>query len=389
MAQLTHRNEYYWNEGRVVPLRSYKDDITGRWRRLKGRRGSLIATVMRTNRGFEVRHGPAYSLDRIATVMSIEEGMPINGGARNLGLEVPLDFLQAVRTRVELEVQRTLARRVRLSAEDRVTGFFFGNLDGEFTASGWRARIRHQNFSSIVKEPIIGADVGVIIDLLDEATGRRVVKCAWFQAKLADDEQYQPRDLPDLQQQMDQMHGRTPDAYAVVYGPESIRVYSPAFDEALQPGTVLADMIACGRGDRNPAVLIDTLDARFILTALVTHLEHPEPELVEVQGPEDDGPDEPDLPPPPEAGAPSNQDCTVQAGVGFGRTSEIQSSQELFSPWTAFEDDGEAEEATVMVTIGGTSEREDEKSRTLSGFRRSSGWQPARQTVTIGRKRGD
>jgi hypothetical protein len=93
----------------------------------------------------------------------------------------------------------------------------------EWTSAGWRVRIRTQEYSPNVKEPKLGANAGILVEIRHSAGGR-VVKAAWLQAKRVDVLPVEPLRDAALDEQMQKMGTRTADAYPgrpTAYSPRS------------------------------------------------------------------------------------------------------------------------------------------------------------------------
>ncbi len=80
-------------------------------------------------------------------------------------------------------------------------------------------------------------------------------------------------DLQDVSDQVGEMQRRTKEAYLVVYTPEGIRVFRGTdLNEELTFDHLIVEMLRCPAGDRDRNLIIDTLDKRFLLRAVVTQL---------------------------------------------------------------------------------------------------------------------
>jgi hypothetical protein len=159
-----------------------------------------------------------------------------------------------------------------LSNEERTTGALFEHLDGVYSASGWNVRIVSQGYSSAgagAKEKEIGADIGIIIDIASKQA--RVLKVLWLQAKRTEQLPQDILGLPDLAGQLNRMQTRTDEGYALIYTPQGVHVFS-ALDTSSQISLndLLGTAMECVRGDRNPSLLVDTIDRDFVLEVLVS-----------------------------------------------------------------------------------------------------------------------
>lgn len=153
-----------------------------------------------------------------------------------------------------------------------MTGALFAHLDGSYSANGWNVRITSQGYSSAgtgAKEKEVGADVGIIIDISSHHS--RIIKVLWLQAKRTDQLPKNILQLPDLESQLTTMRIRTKEGYALVYTPQGIHVY-PALniEKQLSLDDLLSTAMECARGDRNPSLLVDTIDKDFVLEVLLS-----------------------------------------------------------------------------------------------------------------------
>lgn len=185
----------------------------------------------------------------------------------------PLSVPPAVRARV-IEQIRSAVHTVTngygaYGTENHITGAFFQGIVADWKEDGWHVMIRQQQYSSNVKEPIIGADAGIIIEI-EDGHGGRVVKAAWLQAKRIDFSRAPFHD-PRLEQQLERMLSRTEEAYAVLYGADGVQVQS-----ALTPGIRQSfeewfdQLVDCSRGDRAWDVVVDTLDRAQLLSVSIS-----------------------------------------------------------------------------------------------------------------------
>ena len=99
------------------------------------------------------------------------------------------------------------------------------------------------------------------------------MKASWIQAKRTEQMPNRLEDLQDVSDQVGEMQRRTKEAYLVVYTPEGIRVFRGTdLNEELTFDHLIVEMLRCPAGDRDRNLIIDTLDKRFLLRAVVTQL---------------------------------------------------------------------------------------------------------------------
>lgn len=147
---------------------------------------------------------------------------------------------------------------------------------------GWNVKIYHQGFSSIVKEPHIGADLGVIIDISNDAS--RVIKVLWFQAKRAshDHTPQSDQNLSGLSEQLEDMRKFTSDGYGLVYTPVGVMVLASEPDTKNYRLKALGGIeqfmekaLRCEYGDRRPSAIANTLDCKHIFGVTLMHSQYP------------------------------------------------------------------------------------------------------------------
>jgi hypothetical protein len=97
-----------------------------------------------------------------------------------------------------------------------------------------------------------------------------VTKALWLQAKRTADlpPMDEILDLPDLRNQMKVMDNLTPEGYGVIYTPSKVVVTDGSNQWSF--GEWLTGAVQCERGDRNPTVIVNTLDRDYILEMTVS-----------------------------------------------------------------------------------------------------------------------
>jgi len=148
-------------------------------------------------------------------------------------------------------------------SENNLTGALFDRLSDTIVEDGWTIVVRQQQYSPNVKEPLLGADAGILVEIRDR-DGNGVRKVAWLQAKKRDD------DDPNLAKQLDDMRRRTADAYLIVYAADSTEVKGgPNLEETWSLDDWLDGVVECVRGDKALDVLLDTFDRKHLLTIAI------------------------------------------------------------------------------------------------------------------------
>lgn len=267
MAGAVQRNEYYWVEGRVVRRISERPSGHGPWK-LAGAKSLLIATIEETAYGHTVARGPAHSSEREIDALLLEHGATRNDAPIGARPDIPVHLLRELEVRVTKQTREITEKFRTLGGEERMTGALFDRLEGTINQDGWRVTISAHGYSNVDKEPVIGADAGVLIDILDR-DGTRALKALWIQSKRASHLPADVNNLPRVLEQRRLMGGHTGEGYVVVYTPHGVFTYGT---DPLRPfgmEELLTSAVRCERGDRTPAVIANTFDANHVLEILV------------------------------------------------------------------------------------------------------------------------
>jgi hypothetical protein len=236
----------------------------------RDRRGRLV-----------LEKGPAWTAERALEALRIEHGLPPTKMVDQISVPIPAEVIAQLNTRIERAKSRLRSRFMRGASEERLTDQLFTALEGTFEVDGWRVDMRVYDYSSVAKENVIGADVGVVVDIISTQDNRemplqRVVKGLWFQSKIAVAEKYSVEQLPRLSEQLDLMREFTSEGYAAIYTPEGVDVYDPKIGRTIDLEDVLDDAFRCTRGDRRPSMLVNSMDSRLVFEALLTFEEQQE-----------------------------------------------------------------------------------------------------------------
>jgi hypothetical protein len=266
------RREYHWLDGRVIPIVQERPSGRGPWRGPR-RNPSLVAAVEESRGGIiRVVEGGAYTDKLMSDAMAQHFGIDDVQGASDGLVAISDSVLDKIAKSVREAVTNVTRQFPKLADEDRTTGALFSDLDLTIEEGGWRVRLTHQIFSAKTKEPNTGADGGVIVDIIDRE-GHRVMKASWIQAKRTEQMPNRLEDLQGVAGQVAEMQTRTKEAYLVVYTPEGIRVFRGTdLNQEITFDHLIREMLRCPAGDRDRDLIIDTLDKRFLLRAVVTQL---------------------------------------------------------------------------------------------------------------------
>ncbi len=264
MLQQFHRAFYCLDVNQVREYHYPK--LRGQWAFPSALHSTLIASIGSTLDSLE--RGPAATPKLMLTAIETHFGLP-PASVPDVGKGIPDRVLKNLAARVNRVSARVSQRLERYANEDQATGEFFGRLEGRFQADGWQVRLSTQAFSTHKKEPTLGADGAIIVEVEDD-TGVRVMKAMLIQAKLV---QKLPRDvlkLPRLKEQVRAMRRRTTDAYALIYSPDGLIVRGGnLLNTRLTPQELIIDALRCRRGDRDTSVIVDAMDRTSVLNIRV------------------------------------------------------------------------------------------------------------------------
>lgn len=184
--------------------------------------------------------------------------------------KIPVALVSKFLEKVNSAAALTAMQYKQLGHEPAMTGAFFSGLAGTYEADDWKLDVDYQNFSPIVKEPVLGADTAVVIDIAD-ANSRRVVKSIWFQAKRVDNLSKDPWALQELRNQMDTMSRHTTAGHALLFSPAGL--VSASTSEIKKPHTikrVLGEALTCIRGDRSASAVANSFGMRTVVELIVS-----------------------------------------------------------------------------------------------------------------------
>jgi hypothetical protein len=271
---LTKRKEYHWIDGRVVPLVVERPKGLGPWPGYDARCSTLVVAIEDQHGIFVTASpGPESSDSRLKDAVALHFGIEGLEQSPDIGTNVPEAVLNAIGAEVSEAVHRVTLLYQRHADEQATTGDLVGNLNFEREIQGWRVRVVGQGFSPQTKEPRVGADGGILVDLMD-GEGHRIIKASWFQAKRTHHLPDNLDEIPDFREQVGKMEQRTAECYGVIYGPGGIRVFPRGRrDEETTLDQVITSMMRCERGDRRIQIVSETLDRSFLLELIATELE--------------------------------------------------------------------------------------------------------------------
>ena len=261
MGWPTWRNEYYLlPDGTLFKRMSARPSGHGKWPRLLDQ-VNLVAIVTRDrHRGLHIEPGPMLTPPRETEIVMVENGLSPSSSRADLGRTVPDEVKEAIAEKVRIATKRVTDRFDRFGSEAGMVDALLDRLDETVRVEGWSVRLHGQAFSSVTKEPQVGADAGWVVEIRNE--GESTTKALWTQAKQVNT---MPKDiltLPRLEGQMRAMREHTSAAYALIFTRAGIFL---ANEKTRMPLDVaLTAAVNCDLGDRAPAVIATTLDLRRV-----------------------------------------------------------------------------------------------------------------------------
>jgi hypothetical protein len=220
--------------------------------------------------------GPAATLARLPQAILRERRLSADPTAIDIGGEVPSELIEMVTSIVNGAVDVVSSQFSDLANEERRTGALASRLAEvrNIELAGWELTVYTQGFSTKVKEPEAGADLGIIVDL--RRGELQVSKGLWIQAKPTTKSSGDPFALPRLRQQLSDMLDYTDEAYGLVFTPDGVRVFR-GVDTAnmVTLATVLSETVRCRRGDRRPEFVADTVHKDFLIEMAFTDMTVP------------------------------------------------------------------------------------------------------------------
>lgn len=269
MAGATWRYDYFVDSTGVLSKhKSFRSNKYRPWPRPEPH--ATWAVSVEYHDGLRTTPGPKWSPAREAN--AIMRTVYPESTSHDLGTRVPQRLREAFRDRMR-EVLDDVATKVsrrweNLHTENAMVGVLVGELDQlVLDEDGWSLRVDAQTFSDKVKEPVVGADLGWRVEIREGA--QETVKGLLMQAKKADSIEGWER-LPDLAGQMTDMRRLTDEAYGLIFTPDGIvTTNGPQIRPLI---ATLEEAVTCRRGDQNPMVVANTLDAKHVVLVDVSHV---------------------------------------------------------------------------------------------------------------------
>jgi hypothetical protein len=267
---MDERFEYYWENGRVVEYINHRAGRRGRWPHSVHDPGNLIVAIRRVRQTNHVDFGPQRTSERVRDALLRYSRYDCDPMEMDIGPGVPEELLRAVANQARSVAENVTRQWEACGNEEGQTGFFSGlmNTSSSFRYGEWEATIRVQAFSPQTKEPLVGADVGVIVDL--HRAAQRIVKGALVQAKRTRQPPPNPMRLPDLHDQVFTMRQTTRESYGMIYSDYGTYMFHPDEpQEQIGMDRFFSDMIVCRRGDRSEEAVAQAYDRSVVIDITV------------------------------------------------------------------------------------------------------------------------
>lgn len=218
------RNEYYWIHHQLVMMQNHRATVYGRWPQLHSE-SELVVAIENRGDSKKITEGSSATPSRLTIALLREQRLCSDQHADEIGVDVPEELIQIASRHVKDAVAEVTRQYSELANEERKTGAVTYEINRQrvIESNGWSLTVSLQGFSTQNKEPIIGADLGIVVDL--KSGERQVSKGLWVQAKETATLPEDPLTLPRLRDQMEKMLNRTKDAYGMIFTQAGVYVF--------------------------------------------------------------------------------------------------------------------------------------------------------------------
>lgn len=259
------RYEYHWENGILSQRAIRRPAGVSRW--MPDRSSPTLVCVVSERAGdLIIRQGRASNgqlLER--ALVKFMHGPDVQYDV-HVGPRIPEPLAEDVAVRMTDALDQTCAMIDSFGSEDAATGCLIGKWH-EITArhGEWSVKISPFGFSSQAKEPVIGADFGIVFDVV--YAGVRTLKSILVQSKMLRSGVIpeDPLDLPRLRQQMDLMAASTSDAFALVYSRQGAQMFEGRKAARVVMDEVFRSSIVCRRGDFAPRAIVNASHRKLVV----------------------------------------------------------------------------------------------------------------------------
>ena len=264
------RFEYYWRDGRVVEYVNRRKTTRARFPKVRYPKSELIASVRRVNHRNEVETGPQNTPDRLAEALLRYSRYFCDPETPDIGTEIPPELLRQVVEHAKNATDRVTRQWESVGNEEGQSGLFAGTINDvdKFQYGEWEATVRVQVFSPQIKEPLVGADLGIIVDLRNGP--QQVVKAALIQAKRTEGKPASTMNLPDFAEQIGKMRETTDESYGLIYSDDiTYLVHSDQPDKPISVERFFSETLLCRLGDRSHRTVAQAYDRAAVIDVTV------------------------------------------------------------------------------------------------------------------------
>jgi len=261
------REEYLWKNGRMESRTARRGKIGAHWPTKD--RDDLVVSIEDMGGRRKITPGPKATAARIAQAYNRYRQLDCDPDGPEIGSGVPDRLVEQVAGACRAAVQKLVRQYDAVAIEEGATGLFLGDMNSvSFQQDGWEATIYAQGFSPKTKEPKVGADLGIVVDV--RHGGHRVVKGFFAQAKQVDEMPDDPTGLPDLPEQIKKMLKRTDEAYVLIYGSSDVEFrHARHLGDPISVPDVMTDTVRCRRGSRVPEIIAEALHRDLVLEVAI------------------------------------------------------------------------------------------------------------------------
>ncbi|EHD0131844.1 MULTISPECIES: hypothetical protein [Vibrio] len=268
MAPLT-KSEYYQIQGRLVEFRVGRSSARHRWQKASVPDSAVLKVeIIGSAQGKKVNCFNGCTQEQEIEAILMFQGK--HDYQESTSVSLPDSLISTIEDHVSSSVNRIVSRYPNFASEDMVTAAFGDRIQEEFFSGESQVDITFQSYSSVVKEPINGADLSVVFDIKDCA-GNRVIKTILIQAKRCKNANANINTLQGLREQIGKMSAITEENYVLLYHDQGFNIFkSNESENRREVSSLFGDVMRCNNGDKRKAVLASSLDSKHIVQFIVS-----------------------------------------------------------------------------------------------------------------------
>ena len=216
-----------------------------------------------------VEIGPEYREEDRGECVELHLGHRPDNFSPTAWSRLPSEVKEFIADRAKTAQQSVATQWDWVSNEEAMTGALFGQIATSRRIAGWSVDIKYIEFSKQSKEPGTGADLAVILEVMD-STGMRAYKSLWLQAKRAERAPQRYEDLARVEGQVKAMQAFTHEAYIAVYTRTGVKVAKPSAQQSWRSlDSLLLDAMNCTAGDPSSTLLGDSMNRQHLLSVQI------------------------------------------------------------------------------------------------------------------------